>query len=291
MVWIGPTSSPDPVCRECRRARAMRTCANEKCGKLFRATDLGTLRESKYCSAACRDAANRIYDDPRASSKASGRVRRLRHAETWDGVEDGQIFERDGWACKISGCEFGPLRRDQVWPEPLSPVIDHIIPLSLGGTDTAPNKRAAHGICNLRKGNKVLPGDVQIITPELAPLGLLPARLRPGKPPKLCVVCETAKVRKAGATCASCKQAAQAERQQQALALREQGMSWAKVAVELGLSGPGAACNVANPPWDRYDFSAYEKKAGPVQKDKPARKKPVPAEGQEERLWWTTVRA
>ena len=34
--------------------------------------------------------------------------------------------------------------------------------------------------------------------------------------------------------------------------MRERGFSWAEIAVELGLSGGGAARNVAYPPWDRY---------------------------------------
>lgn len=37
-----------------------------------------------------------------------------------------------------------------------------------------------------------------------------------------------------------------------ALAMRADGMEWKQVADVLGLSGPGAAHNVAYPPWDRY---------------------------------------
>lgn len=208
----------------------------------------------------------------------------MRHAETWDGVTDQQIFERDGWSCRIPGCELGPLQRDQAWPEPLAPVIDHIVPLSLGGADTAPNKRAAHGICNLRKGSKMLPGDVQIITPELAPLGLLPSLRKPGR---VCVVCETERVDRAGATCPLCRKIARTERQEKALAMRRQGFAWDEIAVELGLSGSGAAYNVAYPPWDRY-------REGEVQKVKPSqrkhpRKRSVPGEKTEEPPWWAAM--
>lgn len=33
--------------------------------------------------------------------------------------------------------------------------IDHLIPLSKGGSDTIDNVRPAHGVCNLRKGTQI----------------------------------------------------------------------------------------------------------------------------------------
>jgi hypothetical protein len=38
------------------------------------------------------------------------------------------------------------------YPHPRSPSIDHILPLSLGGDDTALNKKAAHLGCNMARG-------------------------------------------------------------------------------------------------------------------------------------------
>lgn len=37
-------------------------------------------------------------------------------------------------------------------PHPRSPVIDHIVPLALGGDDTRANVQLAHFLCNARKG-------------------------------------------------------------------------------------------------------------------------------------------
>jgi hypothetical protein len=79
---------------------------------------------------------------------ALARARRLRHAESWDGITDEEILERDGWRCQIPGCKRRPIRRDVKYPHPRSKSIDHIVPLSLGGDDTAANKRAAHLGCN-----------------------------------------------------------------------------------------------------------------------------------------------
>ena len=111
----------------------MRVCQNKDCGRECRAANLGTSRESKYCSRRCAVAARTLYESRRAGSKASTRKRKLRHAETWDGVEDSQILDRDNLTCQIPGCELGPIPRDLKWPEPLSATIDHIVPESRGG--------------------------------------------------------------------------------------------------------------------------------------------------------------
>ncbi len=82
------------------------------------------------------------------------RTRRLRHAETWDRIGDEEILERDGWRCQIPGCKRRPIRKDLKYPHPRSKSIDHIVPLSEGGDDTAPNKRASHLGCNMARGNR-----------------------------------------------------------------------------------------------------------------------------------------
>ena len=46
--------------------------------------------------------------------------------------------------------------RDVVWPDPLSPSIDHIIPRSDGGGHEEHNLRAAQLNCNGRRGNRDL---------------------------------------------------------------------------------------------------------------------------------------
>jgi len=95
----------------------------------------------------------------------------------------------------------------------------------------------------------------------------------PPSPPELCALCGTVPVRRAGLTCRACARAVQGERQAAVLALRARGLTWAEVAARSGLSGPGAAHNIAY------------RGAPPV---------PVPASqpdpAVERRLWWTTVR-
>ena len=67
-----------------------------------------------------------------------------------------EIFERDGGLCQICGKSM-----DGVWPEPLSPSLDHVIPLSLGGAHAPENVQLAHLRCNVSKGAR-LESDHQI---------------------------------------------------------------------------------------------------------------------------------
>lgn len=80
---------------------------------------------------------------------------RLR-AAPWDGVADRAILERDRWQCGIPGCRQPARAIDPAvrYPDPASPSVDHIVPLSLGGGDTERNKRAAHLGCNVARGNR-----------------------------------------------------------------------------------------------------------------------------------------
>ena len=48
-----------------------------------------------------------------------------------------------------------PLDAEVAWPDPASPSLDHIVPLSKGGTHTHQNLQWTHLVCNLRKGSKI----------------------------------------------------------------------------------------------------------------------------------------
>lgn len=62
------------------------------------------------------------------------------------------IFERDIWLCGLCSTPVDP---DCAWPDPMSPSLDHVKPLSLGGTHTYENVQLAHLTCNVSKGNRV----------------------------------------------------------------------------------------------------------------------------------------
>lgn len=63
------------------------------------------------------------------------------------------VFARDGYVCQL--CGRPTLVYVVTWRHPLSPELDHIVPVSRGGSDTPDNVQTAHRRCNIRKGNRV----------------------------------------------------------------------------------------------------------------------------------------
>lgn len=61
------------------------------------------------------------------------------------------IFERDGWRCHICRRKITPTRQ---WPHPRSATLDHLVPLSRGGTHEPANVATACLSCNSAKGNR-----------------------------------------------------------------------------------------------------------------------------------------
>lgn len=60
-----------------------------------------------------------------------------------------QVFNRDGWVCGICGSEVdGSLK----YPDPLSASLDHVIPVSKGGSHSLSNVQCSHLSCNVRRG-------------------------------------------------------------------------------------------------------------------------------------------
>jgi 5-methylcytosine-specific restriction endonuclease McrA len=141
------------------------TCANADCGREFTRYAAAVRNDHPCCSLSCASKlAIRLGLMPHMVAKTPGdraqrhlvksRARRLRRAQGWDGISDAEILERDGWRCQIPGCKRRPIRKDLKYPQPRSKSIDHIVPLSQGGGDTAANKRAAHLGCNVARNNR-----------------------------------------------------------------------------------------------------------------------------------------
>lgn len=70
-----------------------------------------------------------------------------------ENVSRATLMDRDSWMCGICG---GLIDHEAKAPEPLSPSIDHIVPLARGGQHSYANTQAAHLGCNVRKGAKLL---------------------------------------------------------------------------------------------------------------------------------------
>lgn len=122
-------------------ALSARKC--EHCGK---PVPIELRKDGRYCSKICQTEANVV-------------IRRARRAQRpAELISRHEIFTRDGWVCHICHDPVDPtLRR----PEPLSPSLDHLIPLadprSPGHVRT--NVALAHLHCNLSKRDRARAAD------------------------------------------------------------------------------------------------------------------------------------
>jgi 5-methylcytosine-specific restriction endonuclease McrA len=87
----------------------------------------------------------------RAYYRAIDRKRYQQKIASGEKLSPFEIFERDDWTCQVCGLWVD---RDASVPAPLSPTLDHRIPLSKGGLHTPGNVQLAHFHCNSIKGNK-----------------------------------------------------------------------------------------------------------------------------------------
>lgn len=146
----------DSRCRECmlsywsednrRRWQAARTRAPYMCAKC---SDwfVGDKKNRRYCSVTCRE------DDRLRQLREASSLRRARlWAIEYEPIDRMSVFVRDGWKCGICGDRID---KNTAWPNPDSPSIDHVIPVSRGGPHTYRNVQAAHLGCNVRKHARI----------------------------------------------------------------------------------------------------------------------------------------
>jgi 5-methylcytosine-specific restriction endonuclease McrA len=91
-----------------------------------------------------------VWDERRRENYQ--RRRALKRGADAEQITNVEVFERDGWVC---GLCFEPVDRAVLWPDPLSASLDHILPLSRGGSHTLANVQLAHLGCNVEKGARV----------------------------------------------------------------------------------------------------------------------------------------
>ena len=107
-----------------------------RCGETFVAWAEGG--EASFCSRNCL---RQWHKEKRRAAKRGVTHHPYRRSD---------IFERDAWRCHICGKK---VKRGAGYLHPLSPTIDHLIPLAAGGSDAADNVSCAHRQCNSVKSH------------------------------------------------------------------------------------------------------------------------------------------
>jgi 5-methylcytosine-specific restriction endonuclease McrA len=102
------------------------------------------------------------YPDLAATSDARRRMR-MEQARTAEVFAPLDVHTRDGWTCQL--CLL-PIDPEVAWPDPMSPSVDHIVPLVHGGQHSMINVQSAHLGCNSRKRDQ-LAGEARILTQSI----------------------------------------------------------------------------------------------------------------------------
>lgn len=116
----------------------------------------GVVRQvcpGEECQAELRAGLARRWaqDNPDRIREASGRRRFVKAGSAAEPIDLLRLADRDRWRCGIcSRAVDGSLR----WPDPMSPSVDHIVPLSEQGDHNYANTRLAHLRCNVSRGNR-----------------------------------------------------------------------------------------------------------------------------------------
>lgn len=130
--------------KECRNAKKKLVC--EYCKKEFYSKHEST----KYCSRIC---ASKSWFEINTFARRSYQRKRTEKKKglNADNIDYLEIFNRDKWICQLCNKK---VNKDLKHPHPMSATIDHIIPLSKGGTHETKNVQLAHYLCNMKKGNR-----------------------------------------------------------------------------------------------------------------------------------------
>ena len=105
-----------------------------------------------YCSASCAKKSAR--NSPSARAAKAKRKAMARGAGDNDNVDPLEVFERDGWKCQLCGVKTPKKLRGSY--DERAPELDHICPISLGGSHTYDNVQCACRACNGAKGARFI---------------------------------------------------------------------------------------------------------------------------------------
>lgn len=136
--------------RAFNRDNCGKQCCVNDCSRPVRARGMCSMHWRRWARATGREK-NPVWDDRRRSNYEIRRARKKSNGRVED-FQNVDVYERDNWICGVCGLKVDPCLR---WPDPMSASLDHIIPLSRGGSHTLDNVQLAHLVCNERKSASV----------------------------------------------------------------------------------------------------------------------------------------
>lgn len=145
--WIKTGSKVRTTCSD-----ACRHSIRSRAGVAARAADGGSMGFCRECNIPLAEGSAKLRCDPCIEERSRQKVRRRRSLKR-GGLSElytlAEIAQRDRHRCQLCRRKVDPAIQ---WPDPKSPSIDHVIPVSEGGDDTRANVQLAHFGCNSGKG-------------------------------------------------------------------------------------------------------------------------------------------
>ena len=184
---VSKGSRPEVVCHECRRARGLvppsRTREAQREAQRRRRARLHLLNpprvrvvlprpcagcttefkpnrnRARYCEA-CTAVRVWLYG-PRPDrrlpleelvpKRGDHRRRARRFGVAYEPINVRRVYVRDRWRCGLCGHKVDKRLK---WPNRMCASLDHVVPMSLGGSHTYDNVHLAHWLCNTLKGTR-----------------------------------------------------------------------------------------------------------------------------------------
>ena len=128
-------------------------------------------RAKSFCSIKCSELASRRSPSVAAAKKLRKQLKR--GANGGELFSDFDIFERDGWRCQI--CGISTPKQHHASNKWTAPELDHIVPVTRGGTHTRDNVQCLCRRCNNKKSNGPPAGQIGLFT------GLLNEQIKTGR--------------------------------------------------------------------------------------------------------------
>jgi 5-methylcytosine-specific restriction endonuclease McrA len=188
-TWCGKPrgKSRRPVCASCLKPRTLADC--RRCGQPFWPWANGASHARKFCcrpkrqpkaptirqpaaciwcvapfvplntrQVACSTTCRQRYESKRRKLRLRGLTTQVVSAK--------QLYKRGDGLCKLCGLQVDP---SLAYPHPMAMTVDHIVPISKGGTQDDANLQLAHSRCNTSKGNRPTPPGA-IVSPDAIPM-------------------------------------------------------------------------------------------------------------------------